>query len=128
MLSTVFYIVPLVPGGMFLGTLLLLLIVPVFAVAALALAVLLAILVLLALVAATATVPVLLVRAARRQPRAIPSLDALRRSLRLRRRIPARRQAPADGEVSTPWSDGIPPRVQRHEEDPWALDPLSPLP
>ncbi len=86
MLSTVFYVVPLVPGGMFLGTLLLLLIVPVFAVAALALALLVGIAVLLALAAAIAAMPVVLMRAARDKARPVPSLDPVRRALRRRRR------------------------------------------
>lgn len=88
-LSAAFYIVPLAPGGIFLGTLLLLLIVPVFAMAALALALIAG---LLALAAAVATAPAVLARAVRHRPRPAPSLDAVRRARRLLRRIPARRQ------------------------------------
>lgn len=77
MLSTVFYMVPLVPVGIFLGTLLLLLIVPVFALAALALVLLIGVAALLALAVAAARSSALLVRAARHPPRPEPGRGAV---------------------------------------------------
>ncbi len=98
MLSTVFYIFPLVPAGIFLGALVLLLVVPVFALAALMVALLVGLAVLLALAAAAAAAPVFLLRSVRQWPRPAPGLDAVRRVLRVRRRTRTQRQAAPGGE------------------------------
>jgi hypothetical protein len=100
-LSTVSYIVPLVPAGLFFGVLLLLLIVPVFAMAALAFAVLVGLAALLALAAATVAVPIVLLREAQHRLRRSPSLGAAGRALRHQPRIRVRRGAPhAAGDAS----------------------------
>lgn len=93
MLSTVFYIFPLIPAGIVLGALVLLLVVPVFALAALMVVLLVGLAALLALAAAGAAAPVFLLRSVRHWPRPAPSLDAVRRALRASRRSRARRRA-----------------------------------
>ena len=100
MLSTVFYIFPLVPAGTFLGALLLLLVVPVFALAALMVALLVGLAVLLALAVAALAAPVFLLRAVPGWPRPVPRLDAVRRALRARRLARSRQRTSPGGEAA----------------------------